>query len=67
MKYVAIFIAVLLAFIAGTQISRANSLVEAAAVVTQEAEATLTKSMASEWMVPDTANRMMAYHKAYKK
>jgi len=27
----------------------------------------LMDAMASEWLVPDSANRMMAYHRAFKK
>ena len=63
MKYVALFIAILLAFIAGSQISSANGMVAAPAV---ESGASLTDAMASEYLVSDTANRMMAFHKAYK-
>jgi len=65
MKYVAIFIAVVLAFIAGTQISRANTF-DLHTGITHHQTA-LTDYMASEWLVPDNAHRMIAYHEALLK
>ncbi len=66
MKYIAMFIAVALAFIAGTQISSARSF-NIHAAMTNQSESSLLDTMSSEWLVPDSANRMMAYHKAFKK
>jgi len=66
MKYVIMLITVALAFIAGTQISSARSF-NIHAALTQHHETSLMDSMASEWLVPDNANRMLAYHRAFKK
>jgi len=66
MKYAAMFIAIVMAFIAGTQISRANSFTMPT-VINHQNESSLMDSMASEWLVPDNVNRMMAYHKALNK
>jgi len=66
MKYAAMLIAIVTAFIAGTQISRANSFT-INAVMNHQNESSLMDSMASEWLVPDNVNRMMAYHKALNK
>ena len=63
MKYLAMIIAVALAFFAGMQVSNAKSL-NVHALISQPAHSGLVDSMASEWLVPDSANRMMAYHKA---
>ncbi len=65
MKYVIMLITVALAFIAGTQISSARSF-NIHAALTQH-ETSLVDSMASEWLVPDSASRMLAYHRAFKK
>jgi len=64
MKYVAMLIAVALAFIAGTQVSSARSF-NIHAALSQQSETSLTDMMASEYLVPDSASRMMAYHKAF--
>ncbi|MDQ6996688.1 MAG: hypothetical protein Q9M82_04410 [Mariprofundus sp.] len=66
MKYIAMLITVALAFIAGTQVSSAKSF-NIHAALTHQNESSLLDSMASEWLVPDSANRMMAYHNAFKK
>jgi len=66
MKYVAILITAVLAFIAGTQVSSAKSF-NIHAALTHQSETSLVDSMASKWLVPDSANRMMAYHRAFKK
>jgi len=63
MKYVMMFIAIAIAFIAVTQTSNANSLT-LNTVITQSSESSLMSSMGAEWLVPDNAHRMMAYHKA---
>ncbi len=64
MKYIAILTAVVLAFIAGTQISSATGFHQIHANTAAHGAA-LVKHMASEWLVPDNANRMLAYHKAW--
>jgi len=66
MKYIAMMIAVALAFIAGTQVSSARSF-NMHAAMTQQSETSLFDTMASEYLVPDNANRMLAYHKAFNK
>ncbi|MDQ6969636.1 MAG: hypothetical protein Q9M16_03915 [Mariprofundus sp.] len=66
MKYAAMFIAIVTAFIAGTQISRANSFT-INAVMSHQSESSLMDNMASEWLVPDHVNRMIAYHQALNK
>jgi len=66
MKYAAMFIAIVMAFIAGTQISRANSFTINAAM-SHQAESSLMDNMGSEWLIPDNVHRMIAYHKALSK
>jgi len=66
MKYIVILITAVLAFIAGTQVSSANGL-HMNHAITQHSETSLMNSMASEWLIPDNAARMMAYHKAFNK
>ncbi len=65
MKYVMVLIAVVLAFIAGTQISSARGF-HLHAALNQQHDTSLIDSMASEWLVPDSARRMLAYHRAFK-
>ncbi len=65
MKYIAMIIAVVLAFIAGTQISSANGFQQIHASMAAPSKTGLVNDMASEWLIPDNANRMLAYHKAW--
>jgi len=65
MKYLAMIIAVVLAFIAGTQISSANGFHKIHSTMAAQGNTVLMKHMASEWLIPDNANRMLAYHKAW--
>jgi len=65
MKYAAMLIAVVLAFIAGTQISSANGFHKIHSSMAAHSQTVLVNHMASEWLIPDNANRMLAYHKAW--
>lgn len=63
MKYLAMIIAVALAFFAGMQVSNAHGL-KVHSLSIQQGSDLLVDSMASEYLVPDNAARMIAYHKA---
>jgi hypothetical protein len=54
-------IAVALAFVAGTQVSRANSMHMLHA---SQHSTAVANAMGSEYLIPDSAARMMAFHQA---
>ena len=65
MKYTAMIAIVVLAFLAGTQISSAQTGISAVSNTTNTIQASLTENASFELLIPDSANRMMAYHRTF--
>jgi len=64
MKYTAMIAIIVLAFLAGTQISSAQTGIAAVSNTGKTIQANLSENASFELLVPDSANRMMAYHKS---
>jgi len=63
MKYTAMIAIIVLAFLAGTQISSAQTGI-AEASNSNTLQASRTDNASFEFLVPDSANRMLAYHRS---